>query len=317
MKTDIQLRFLVASALFASMTATVSARSWRINNDATKKAHFTSINAAMSSADVADGDTLYLDPGCIVSEQTISKSVTVIGTGWGSKAHSIAYLTGTTVISKANTKFEGVYCTGIVSLRASYITLERCKFDGYLTSSNYTAQFVTIRQCRISNYITGLGATSNNTIGWTIENNVIVSDSNLGTVRELYNCTIRNNYICNTSTYTGSGQPSALRNINGGNITNNILMNVKNSRAQTMWGVSNSNVQDNVLSADSMKYASTYPENICLNMGYADAETALFVKTGEDVLWYQITADSPARGAGTSARTVVPSLATIRLSFPE
>lgn len=58
------------------------AASWRINNNANRHAHFTDINAAMSSNDVVAGDTLYLDPGCLItSTQNVTKRVTVIGTG--------------------------------------------------------------------------------------------------------------------------------------------------------------------------------------------------------------------------------------------
>jgi hypothetical protein len=295
--TTLRAAFTAALLLVIGST-NANANSWRINNDVTKMAHFTSINAAMSSADVVAGDTLYLDPGCVCNGQTINKSVTIIGTGWGSKAHNVANLTSTTTITAANTKLEGVYCKGIVALRANYITLERCKIEKWITNSTSTAQFATIRQCRIYDYIEGNGATSNNSIGWTIENNVISSGSSSGTVRDLYNCTIRNNYIYNT--YTGTSYtPSALKGISGGLITNNILLNAKTTKAQTLWSVTNSTVQGNVLSSNETMYADIYPDNVCLDLGYAEAETALVVKTGEDILYYQLKADSPARGAGT------------------
>ena len=74
---------LAAAVLTFVGAQTVSAKSWRVNNNSTKKANFVDINAAMASADVVAGDTLYLDPGCVMaSSQTISKAVTVIGTGY-------------------------------------------------------------------------------------------------------------------------------------------------------------------------------------------------------------------------------------------
>lgn len=299
----------LAALLLVFGASTANARSWRINNDETKKANFTSINAAMSSADVVDGDTLYLDPGCVIASQTISKRITLIGTGYLSKAHPTAYITGSLTINAANTKVEGVYCTGYVLPKASYITLERCKIDSYISSvSNInTAQYVTIRQCLVGNHIAGYGTTSDKTLGWTIEGCIIRCGEGDGSVRGLYNPIIRNNYILNTSNSTGSSyEPSALRSITGGVIENNILLNVKNTRALTLWSVANSTVQKNVMSCDSAKYAATYPDNVCLDLGYADAEPVVFCKTGEDMNIFRLADDSPAKGAGVGGEDCGP-----------
>ncbi len=55
--------FAAAIAAFLCLTANnANARSWRIHNMAIYKPHFTSINDAMASEDVQDGDTLYVNP---------------------------------------------------------------------------------------------------------------------------------------------------------------------------------------------------------------------------------------------------------------
>ena len=73
---------LIAALLFFAGGHS-DAASWRINNNANRKAHFTDINAAMSSTDVVDGDTLYIDPGCnITGQQNVTKQVTIVGTGY-------------------------------------------------------------------------------------------------------------------------------------------------------------------------------------------------------------------------------------------
>lgn len=72
---------LSAALLFAGGQQ-ADAASWRINSNANRHAHFTSINAAMSSADVVAGDTLYLDPGFTLTDnQNVTKRVTIIGGG--------------------------------------------------------------------------------------------------------------------------------------------------------------------------------------------------------------------------------------------
>ena len=297
----------MAALLLVFGASTANARSWRINNDETKKANFTSINAAMSSEDVQAGDTLYLDPGCVIDKQTISKRITLIGTGYLSKAHPTAYITNSLTINAASTKVEGVYCTGNVYVRANYVILERCKVDRCIHTNGATAQYVSFRQCLIGDYIEGRGTTSNETLGWTIEGCIIRSGYSDGSVRSLYNPIIRNNYILNTSTNTSTAwSPSALRNITGGLIENNVLLNVKNTRAQTLWSVENSTVQRNVMSCDETKNAATYPDNICLDLGYAEAEPVVFAKTGEDMNIYRLADDSPAKGAGVGGEDCGP-----------
>ena len=68
------------------MTASVqqaAAKSWRVNYDTFANADFRTINEAMSSESVTDGDTLYLDKGCRLNDQqTVSKAVTIIGPGY-------------------------------------------------------------------------------------------------------------------------------------------------------------------------------------------------------------------------------------------
>lgn len=297
MKKTETFKVLVATAFLALTATTVNATSWRIHNDVTKKAHFVGINEAMASADVQAGDTLYLDPGCLLSsDHTISKRVTLIGTGWASNAHQTAKV-AKLIITAANVKVEGVSCTGNIILRANYITIERCAIGGYITNETYTAQYATIRQCRCYNYIAGYGSTSANTLGWTIENCIINSNSSSGTVKSLYNPVITNNIIWNEYTGTSTNYtPSALCNITGGMIQNNILLNVKNIRAQTLWSVNNSTVQNNVLSTQ----ASSYPNNIVLDMGWSDAQSTLFTLDEKVAYLYRwhLKDDSPAKGAG-------------------
>lgn len=292
---------LTAALLLVIGSTNANAAAWRINNDVTKKAHFTSINEAMSSADVVAGDTLYLDPGCVnTSTHTINKQITLIGTGYASTGIQIATV-GTLVITAAHVKVEGVYISGGLTLRADYITIERCKIKGRISNdSNSNSMYATFRQCRIYNYVEGQGTTHTATQGWTIENCIINSNNSEGTVWGLYNPTITNNIIWNESTSTSSSYyPSALRNISGGVIRNNILLNVKNTRAKTLWSVENSIVQHNVLSQDEATMASTYPDNTCLDMGYTDALPLLFTLDSETSQYrYRLKEDSPARGAG-------------------
>ena len=73
----------ILMAVLAMIATTANAKSWRINNDVTKKADFTNLNSAMSNENVQADDTLYLDPGCNLTEdQTVTKRVIIVGSGY-------------------------------------------------------------------------------------------------------------------------------------------------------------------------------------------------------------------------------------------
>ena len=105
-----KLFFIAAAVLLSSA---VQAKNWRINNDPAAKADFLSINDAMASTDVYAGDVLYLDPGCRLPAQTISKGVTIIGTGYNLKETEEAMVAGIT-IKASDIKLTGINISGSV-----------------------------------------------------------------------------------------------------------------------------------------------------------------------------------------------------------
>ena len=136
---------VVVALLFISFAAT--AREWHVNNKQGIPAHFSDINAAMASADVVDGDTLYIGNGAVLGAQTISKAVTVIGTGWNFIDSPItrAAINGDITISANGAKVQGLYINGRIKP-----VIERCRFNGILENSKQ------INVLKLySNYITG------------------------------------------------------------------------------------------------------------------------------------------------------------------
>ena len=269
------------------------ATSWRINNNANRKAHFTDINAAMSSSEVQAGDTLYLDPGCtLTTSQTVSKQVAIIGTGFflPDGTHQVATISGVLYLSAANAKIEGVTMTGEVHIRAQYVTIERCRATSSIKlSTNVNAQYATIRQCYLTYNISGYGNTSAYSAYWTIENNIILRTNYYHVIERLNNPIIRNNYILynysNNSYYP-------IAEIQGGIITNNIIFN-KNTN-NNVWG----NVTDAVITHNVTSSAekTDYPDNIYL----ADSDESLVFKMeGTNDQKYQLKDDSPAKGYAT------------------
>ena len=290
MKKTFTTSILMAVLGFTAITA--NAKSWRINSDATKKADFVDINAAMSSDEVAAGDTLYLDPGCLLTEsQTVSKQVTIVGPGYlrSSAPHQGATISGVLYLSAANAKIEGVTMTGEVHIRAQCVTIERCRATSAIQlNTNVSAQYATIRQCYL-NRISGHSDTSTYSAYWTIENNIILqTTSTYHVIERLNNPTIRNNYIL----YNASSSYYSIAGIQGGIITNNIIFNKKTNN--NVW----SNVIDAVITRNVTSSAekTDYPDNIYL--AHSD-ESLVFKMEGTYDQKYQLKDDSPAKGYAT------------------
>ena len=292
MKKTFTTSILVAALTMTAMTAT--AKSWRINSDVTKKADFTSINAAMSSDDVIVGDTLYLDPGCLLTaNQTVSKRVIIVGPGYlrSNAPHQTATISGSLYLDASNVKIEGVTFTADVFIRAQNITIERCRATANIRhagNSSYNAQYATIRQCYLTR-VYGYSKTSTVSAYWTIENNIILYTSSGSSIFNLDNPTIKNNYITNSNNnYT------VLSDIQGGMITNNIIIH-KGGNNNIFGSVSEANINNNVLSCAGGTY-STIGDNKYLD---SNDESLVFALEGTYDQQYQLKTDSPAKGYAT------------------
>ena len=299
MKKTITTSIFVAVLGFTALAA--NAKSWRINNDATKKADFADLNAAMSSTDVEAGDTLYLDPGCSISgDQTVTKRVTIVGSGYfrTDTPHRFSYINGKLYLKAQYIKVEGVLMTSNLRLNADYITVERCKIPqieivGVWNEAN--ARYATIRQCYLQG-IEGVGGDNssykNKSSFATIENCIIINDRYM--VQNLYNPTITNCYICHTGT-DNNNLYAPLYNIGEGAISNNILMNNANNTI-VLNSVTNSVVTNNVMSCAEDTYPEYTTNNRFLN---SNDESLVFKLEGTNDQKYQLKDDSPAKGYAT------------------
>lgn len=289
MKRNKLLYAVVSVLLCATMSA--SAKSWRINNDETKGAHFVSINAAMSSEDVVAGDTLYLDPGCNIDGGTVYKSVTIIGCGYfrRNSPHKFARITGTLKIAAPNVKIESVSC-GTLELGINYngqnsngAVIERCATGSISCSSNGAdAQNVTVRQCYVSGSV-GMGGSK--TPGFVFENNIMItSDGQISSVGN--NAIIRNNYI-RANKYDGA----VYINYSNVQVKNNIIINNSGNNSE-FGGWADTPSNNNVI-------AHADPNGNNKSIGFtsvADFEAAVFALIGLNDERYELKSDSPAKG---------------------
>lgn len=295
MKKFLQRVVLVAVAMATAQVAV--AESWRINNDTSKGAHFVDINAAMASELVKDGDVLYLDPGAnITGDQTITKAVTVIGTGWNfnDKPYGYAQISGNLRINAA-AKVIGLYVTSNLNVNTDNIVIERCRVENSLcfqTNAGHTScnNIQVISSYVVNGSVSGYGKTGHY---WLISNCIIINkDYNWEALQYLSNATVTNNFFLKG--YPGS---YVLNSVTNSVFKNNIMINnwrsdYKNRIEESCSGNSFTN---NCMSADSTtSYASA---NICANS--IDLSTFVLNNgyTGGGMT-YQLCEGSPAIGAG-------------------
>ena len=277
------------------------ATSWRINNNANRHAHFTDFNAAMSSSDVKDGDTLYVDPGSVIAgTQNITKRVTVIGAGYPKTGHphAEAMTTGQINIQAAGTKIESMRLSNNnnsinLYLSADDVTVERCLLNVFIRWNGSGKRFK-MRQCISSHCINGYGVSNDNSADCTVENCIFKVTHYTAVITGLKNPTIRNNYICNSYVKQANTNNNSycLESLSGAIITNNILFhpNTPNMLLNNVDG----KFSRNILSCEENTYSNVSSEDN-LQLGAAD-ESQLFVMEGENDELYRLKEGSPAKG---------------------
>ena len=276
---------------------TVSAKSWRVNNNSTKKANFVDINAAMASADVVAGDTLYLDPGSVLaSAQTISKAVTVIGTGYFLQNGMVAATINNSVsITAEGTKLNGVYVNGEVSIRANNITLERCKINKNVVSYKGPRYGLTVLQCFINNPNTA-NSIEGEFRNATIKNNIIMSsfgsDLRSTAIYNVHDSEIANNYLAVNKTFE---KREVLYNVTNSQIYNNIIKHAKDPNLifANSGAVNNNSIYNNVITAADSTYTNVKD---IVYLGSASMSSVFAPGTSDAA--YRLKEDSPAKGAG-------------------
>lgn len=289
-----QIATILSALLLVFGISQTYANSWRINNDNTKSAKFVSINEAMNSDEVADGDTLYLDPGCLLSDaQTVTKQVVIMGCGYNAydRPYGSAIISGTLTINAEHTKIIGMELQGETRIAANFVTLERCKSTYGITCSGNSCTNATIRQCYISvgtrSDITGLGPSNTESKSWTIENCILYANGYSGrSICNLYGATIRNNLMI-TNGFDSGGY--TIYKLNSCEIKNNIIINTYGSNYTTS-GIANCTIANNVIS-----------QSINPDYNQIVGNSLAAILTG-DYERYTLVENSPAAGYGDDGK---------------
>ena len=286
------------------LSQNVAARSWRINSVPDAKANFLSINAAMESLDVINGDTLYLDPGCVLEGQDINKSVTVIGTGYNLQEETTreAVINGTLRISAPNVKVEGIHAVTIEFYKkGDYSTVERCKakrIESYFGSSNEAPKNLKVHSCYVYEQLKFPYS-----INVEISNCIITGD-----IKNLYFSSLTNCTIVYTPYQAGN---YVFGNLSNSTIINNIIINTltgyrldenqkpfyyKNEVVREVSLSENNTISNNVFSVDADHAFANYPNNKFIGATPED----VFTLKGNSEEMYKLKAGSPAAGYGAN-----------------
>lgn len=294
---------IVTAAMLFAFCGAVQAKNWRINSDPEAKADFLSINDAMASLDVYPGDVLYMDPGCHLPYQNVTKGVTIIGTGYNlSGAVEEAFLDGVS-IKASDVKLYGINITDDISTfnsnSGTNITIERCKtrnISFYNAGTN-----LKVINCYVAGNVSGQER------GVQLRNSIV-----LGNVNSIKNGIIRNCVIISDcGNYTNTADYShVLFGIKNTSITNNIIINTNTASKvdgnttvyfnhQTIYNTSETDansINNNILSTDAEHSFDIYKSNYFIGATIED----VFEWKGTLDERFTLKEGSPAIGAGTN-----------------
>lgn len=154
-------------ALSATPTAyQYSGRTWMVGSLSPIRFDFATINDAMNSSMVSDGDILYLDHAMMQGQQTVSKKVKIV---FNNTYYYDLGVFGDVNIEAADVTIDGLTVTGNINVRDERTRLEHCTVKGSILSGyNYECDDAVINSCDVSQAID-----DSNGWNWTMTNNLI------------------------------------------------------------------------------------------------------------------------------------------------
>lgn len=153
-----------------SKTVALNSAIWRVGEGIL--AHdFASINAAMQSNEVKDGDVLLVNSGTTINgTQTITKAVGVIGPGYYVQSKSVyCEIGGDIRIESKNVSLDGLAVRGKIVVCDNNVHIEHCYADSIVAAAGYECEDVVVNSC----YTSSISAATDGAYSWTISNNVV------------------------------------------------------------------------------------------------------------------------------------------------
>jgi len=316
--------FALAAAMLCAAGA--NAKIWRINYDDNAKADFKTLKEACEHVSVTEGDTLYCEAGNhngTVDENTISRTMTVFGPGYGFAPNygNTSTLAGATFTKTITIKADKVHLAGLCAYQIKLdattdgVTIERCKIVGSFSSDapidvNYACSNLTIK----NNYIEQLCYSNNSNRNIlraivcslstgeqksiTITNNIIKGSVYLSTFTE---ANISNVLIQNNTIVGAFGTSSSAIYTANSVIQDNIIINTSNVTYVMDFDKMTGNIiRKNVFSLSALNINSYISENHPDNYYVAATEDNTFTKTEKSYgfeEYYRLLDSSAAKNA--------------------
>ena len=287
-------KFLLAATVTVAISVNLNAAKWRVNNVAGVNADFTTIQAAHNAANA--GDTIYLEPSAgSYGNLTATKRLVIIGPGYflaeneDLQANLTSSIIGTIDFNSGSDGSVLCGCTtGRITINASGILIERNFVNHYHT--NYDSSIL----------FTG---STNNTI---IRNNYIIPRNfPAGYTQRAINCTGSANNVLICGNFIGMVSNSSYRYAI--DVPSNFAGEISNNVIEGYVTINNTIFNNNILTMGVFTHTnSSFYNNIGNSTQFGTANgnqqnvnmTTVFVGTGSTDGQWQLSATSPALGAG-------------------
>jgi len=283
------MTFFLLSFCWLVSNATI----WRVNSNQQINADFSSLQNAINSALVLNGDTLYLENGSYFGTTTLTKNLVIIGPGYFLAENDSTYANPFSALISSlslgngskGSKITGVTVTGDVLLshnNASNITIERSYVGGQIVGSAADTG-LTIRQC----YLVG-GINSGNLVSSNVYNNIITNTITCYAANGSH--TIYNNVF-----YYYSTSPVWILYVKNSSVFNNII--IREPAGSSEYCVrfpdcTNSSFARNLM---TQSVYPVFPDNI-----YGEVKENIFTCVISTEKKWELKAGSPAIGYGTN-----------------
>lgn len=274
--------FLVVAFVTA---AQASARDWRVGPSSVIGMDFADINAAMASSSVVDGDVLYLDQHLNVSTQTVTKAVTIIGTGYD-KALSdegVVAVVADLYLKCDNVKVKSLQCSNVYLYNSECI-IDRCYFSVARIYSSAGLNHFYSCYC----YVNFISDNTSYPMQVDVQNCVIRAAGGYNNIYYATKSVFNNNVFVNSY---NSIYYYIFIQVTNSTITNNILFRTGN--ANNIFDNTFGNAIEHNIATSSI---SGFPTNKFLN----NPNTSdLFVSSGNYSDYYRLSETSIAKGYAT------------------
>lgn len=232
---------------------------------------FKSINDAMQSDRVKNGDILFIEEGSSISGmQYVTKSVKVMGPGFSVKAGEKTppyHLQNGLSIEAPHVTIDGLGVNGNVTICDNYATVQHCCVRNLLAGEDFECTDAMINANFIGGYINAEGGED-----WTVNNNVVYT---VGNTYSIYGegLTLNHNNIYNLSA------PTAVE-VSASSITNNVIINKSGKALESHDAFAN---ERNILSDDPN---NNFPNNTYGILSLEDVFNHRAELVYQNMYWY-------------------------------